>query len=97
MSRVFLSSYLVKLPRDPLKITEVAINNLSSAPDTASDESLEAGVLEVKEVSEGGSVPDLRITNTSPKMILILDGEVSPRAWPSRRSMKKKDPAWKSM
>jgi len=39
------------------------------------DEALREGSVEVAEVSEEGSVPELKITNKSPKMVLILDGE----------------------
>lgn len=39
------------------------------------DEALEQGVVQVTEVSKDGSVPDLKVLNRSPKMVLILDGE----------------------
>ena len=39
------------------------------------DEALNDGVVEVSEVSEGGHVPDLKVVNKAPRMILILDGE----------------------
>ena len=39
------------------------------------DEALTEGVMEVVEVDTEGSVPELRVINKSPKMILILDGE----------------------
>jgi hypothetical protein len=39
------------------------------------DEALNEGLMEVTEVSEGGHVPDLKVVNKSPRMILILDGE----------------------
>ena len=39
------------------------------------DEALDEGLIEVVEVDEEGSVPELRVTNRSPKMILVLDGE----------------------
>ena len=39
------------------------------------DEALDEELIEVVEVNEEGSVPELRVTNRSPKMILILDGE----------------------
>ena len=38
-------------------------------------EALSAGSIEIREVSEGGSVPELRVVNRSGKMVLILDGE----------------------
>ena len=39
------------------------------------DEALEAGVVEITEVSEQGSVPDLRFINRGPQPVLIVDGE----------------------
>jgi hypothetical protein len=38
-------------------------------------EALSAGSIEIREVSEGGSVPELRVVNRAEKMVLILDGE----------------------
>jgi len=38
-------------------------------------EALREGSFEVREVSEGGSVPELRVVNRSERMVLILDGE----------------------
>jgi hypothetical protein len=39
------------------------------------DEALAAGLASVTEVSESGSVPELRVENRAPKPVLILDGE----------------------
>jgi len=39
------------------------------------DEALTEGLMDVVEVDSDGSVPDLKVVNKSPKMILILDGE----------------------
>jgi hypothetical protein len=39
------------------------------------DEALDKELMEVAEVDESGSVPELKVVNKSPKMILILDGE----------------------
>lgn len=39
------------------------------------DEALAAGVVEITEVSEQGSVPDLRFINRGPRPVLIVDGE----------------------
>ena len=39
------------------------------------DEALGSGVIEVTEVNEHGAVPNLKVHNKSPKMVLILDGE----------------------
>ncbi len=39
------------------------------------DEALTEGLIEVAEVSESGSVPELKVINKAAKMVLILDGE----------------------
>lgn len=39
------------------------------------DEALSEGVMEVVEVGQEGRVPELKVLNKSPRMILILDGE----------------------
>jgi len=39
------------------------------------DEALTEGLMEVVEMDREGSVPELKVNNQSPKMILILDGE----------------------
>jgi hypothetical protein len=39
------------------------------------DEALAASLIEVREVSQGGTVPELKVVNRSPGMVLILDGE----------------------
>jgi len=39
------------------------------------DEALVQGLIQVIEVGEEGSVPELKVINNSPRMILILDGE----------------------
>jgi len=39
------------------------------------DEALTEGVIEVGEVNESGSVPELKVVNKSQKSVLILDGE----------------------
>ena len=39
------------------------------------DEALAEGLIDVVEVDTQGSVPDLRVINKSPRMVLILDGE----------------------
>ena len=41
----------------------------------AGAEALDAGLARVEEVSEGGSVPELRFTNSAAMPILIVDGE----------------------
>lgn len=40
-----------------------------------SDEAIAAGTVTVEEVSEGGSVPDLLVTNTGDRAVLFLEGE----------------------
>ena len=39
------------------------------------DEALSKDLIEVVEIDEGGSVPELRVVNKAVKMVLILDGE----------------------
>jgi len=39
------------------------------------DEALSENLMEVVELDSDGSVPELKVVNKSPKMILILDGE----------------------
>jgi hypothetical protein len=39
------------------------------------DEALTEALIEAVEVDESGSVPELKVINKSPRMILILDGE----------------------
>jgi hypothetical protein len=39
------------------------------------DEALGAGLVEVTEVDNSGAVPNLKVHNKSPRMVLILDGE----------------------
>ncbi len=39
------------------------------------DEAISENLIEVVEIDEGGSVPELKVINKSDKMVLILDGE----------------------
>ena len=39
------------------------------------DQAMQDRAIEITEVSEGGSVPDLKVTNSSSRNVLILDGE----------------------
>jgi hypothetical protein len=39
------------------------------------EEALSQGVVDVTEVSQGGSVPDLKLINKSPSKLLVVDGE----------------------
>lgn len=50
------------------------------------DEALDRGLMEVAEVHESGSVPELKVVNKSSKMILILDGEELVGAKQKRRN-----------
>ena len=51
------------------------------APDTGEpdylilEEALGQGIVEITEVSQGGSVPDLKLINQSPSKLLVVDGE----------------------
>jgi len=65
---------------------EVVVDNLTMFPllravDPAPldysvlDDALAAGVVEITEVSEQGSVPDLKLVNRGPRPVLIVDGE----------------------
>jgi hypothetical protein len=39
------------------------------------EEALSQGAVEITEVSQGGSVPDLKLVNKSPNKLLVVDGE----------------------
>jgi hypothetical protein len=39
------------------------------------DEAFAAGLIEVGEIDQAGSVPEIRVVNSAPKKVLILDGE----------------------
>jgi hypothetical protein len=39
------------------------------------EEALGQGAVDVTEVSQGGSVPDLKLINKSPNKLLVVDGE----------------------
>jgi hypothetical protein len=39
------------------------------------DEALESGVIEIAELTQDGSVPELKVVNRAGKMVLLLDGE----------------------
>lgn len=47
----------------------------SAAPFLQLDEALAEGLAEITEVSDGGSVPQLTVTNKSPRDIIIYDGQ----------------------
>lgn len=47
----------------------------SAAPFLQLDEALAEGLAEITEVSDGGSIPQLTVTNKSPRDIIIYDGQ----------------------
>jgi hypothetical protein len=53
----------------------VLSNQLSALDYITLDEALSQGLIEIAEIDKDGSVPELKLTNKSEKMILILDGE----------------------
>jgi hypothetical protein len=53
----------------------VLSNQLSALDYITLDEALKQGLIEISEIDKDGSVPELKLTNKSEKMILILDGE----------------------
>jgi hypothetical protein len=65
---------------DPIRHEALAIFPLFSAPAgdveyLLSDEAIRAGSVTVEEVSEGGSVPNLLVTNQGDSRVLFLEGE----------------------
>jgi hypothetical protein len=54
------------------------------------DEALKKKEVVVEEVSEGGTVPEIRVTNFSKEAVLVVDGTESPRS----RSRRSRSPAW---
>ena len=63
-------------PRTVLNLTAVPLsgNPASTLDYLLIDEALETKKVIVEEVSEGGSVPELRMTNFASKCVLIVDG-----------------------
>jgi hypothetical protein len=74
-----LSSVIVGTPVIHANITMVPLLGLPSVEQEPGyltlDEALKAGVTEITEVSEQGSVPNLRVINKGVKPVFILDGE----------------------
>ncbi len=76
-----LKTYITTITTGPAQ----AYKNLSMVPLLTSgteqadylllDEALQGGLIEVGEVSTGGSVPELQVINKASKQVLILDGE----------------------
>jgi hypothetical protein len=51
-------------------------HNTANGPEYITlEEALEQNLIDVEEISESGSVPDLKVTNRSPEAVLLLDGE----------------------
>lgn len=59
-----------------LTVTPVFIREESDLPYLDFEAALKAGLVEVTEVSEGGSVPALRVDNRADRDVIILDGEM---------------------
>ena len=77
---------MLKHPIETLTVHEaLRIQNLTIYPLTLSQsggpayltsaEAMEGGAVLIKELNEGGSVPDLLVINTSDQCVLLLDGE----------------------
>jgi hypothetical protein len=65
---------------DPIRHEALAVFPLFSSPDghvdyLLSDEAIGAGSVTVEEISEGGSVPNLLVTNQGDSRVLFLEGE----------------------
>jgi hypothetical protein len=65
---------------DPIRREALTVFPLFSPPDETvdyllSDEAIGAGSVTVEEVDEGGSVPELLVTNTGDSRVLFLEGE----------------------
>ncbi len=58
-----------------LKILPVFADEDRKLPFLDLEEALKQGFIEITEISEGGSVPDLEVSNTSHEDVIILDGE----------------------
>ncbi len=59
-----------------LKVTPVVIREESALPLVEFGEALARGLVEVTEVSEGGSVPNLFVKNGADRDVIIVDGEL---------------------
>jgi hypothetical protein len=58
-----------------LRILPVFVDEDRKLPFLDLEEALRKGFIEITEISEGGSVPDLEVSNTSSEDVIILDGE----------------------
>jgi hypothetical protein len=76
-----LNSFIDNLQRgepkafEQLRITPLLAREENQLPFLEIEEALREGLVEITEVSEAGSVPNLQVTNKSLSDILILDGE----------------------
>lgn len=76
-----LQAYMTTITTGPAQAYKnlTMIPLLTSSPAPADylllDEALQAGLIEVGEVSTGGSVPELQVINKADRQVLILDGE----------------------
>jgi hypothetical protein len=59
-----------------LKVTPVFIREERALPFLEFEEALARGLVEVSEVSEGGSVPNLFVNNKADRDVIIVDGEL---------------------
>lgn len=59
-----------------LKVTPVFIREERALPFLEFEEALARGLVEVTEVSEGGSVPNLFVNNKADRDVIIVDGEL---------------------
>ena len=58
-----------------LKIRPIFVDEDRKLPFLDLEEALKQGFIEITEISEGGSVPDLEVSNKSHEDVIILDGE----------------------
>src|SRR5918911_2537213 len=77
-----LDSFIENLyPGEPvqvgqLKVTPVFIREEEALPFLEFEEALGRGLVEVTEVSEGGSVPNLFVKNRADRDVIMVDGEL---------------------
>jgi len=71
-----LSELSIGVPKEAFNLAAVPLsgNPAAALEDILVDEALDAKKVVVEEVSEGGSVPELRMTNFSGKVVLVPDG-----------------------
>jgi hypothetical protein len=71
-----LSELSIGVPKEAFNLAAVPLsgNPAAALEYILVDEALDAKKVVVEEVSEGGSVPELRMTNFSGKVVLVPDG-----------------------